>query len=107
LGNSTAYRFRFLLAQLGETNLPVLTHITTLVGGVVRPHSKTGVNELTVNGARNMDRVFKYFETHPLQTKKSKSYRLWREVHTSIVKGEHLSSVSRAALKAKASTINS
>ena len=29
LGNSNAYRFRFLLAQLGETNLPVLTHITT------------------------------------------------------------------------------
>jgi hypothetical protein len=40
LGNSTAYRYRFLLAQLGQTNLPVLTHITTLIGGVVRPHSK-------------------------------------------------------------------
>ena len=26
-------------AQLGEINLPVLTHITTLIGGVVRPHS--------------------------------------------------------------------
>src|SRR6202012_34609 len=26
LGNSTAYRFRFILAQLGEINLPVLTY---------------------------------------------------------------------------------
>ena len=82
LGNSTAYRFRFLLAQLGEINLPALTDITTLIGGVVRPHSKPGVNELIVNGARNMDRVFKYFDTHSLHTKKINSYRLWREVHT-------------------------
>jgi hypothetical protein len=107
LGNSTAYRFRFLLAQLGEINLPVLTHITTLIGGVVRPHAKLGVNELTVNGARNIDRVFKYFDTHSLYTKKVNSYRLWREVHTSIINGEHLSPVLRATLKAKAATINS
>jgi hypothetical protein len=106
LGNSTAYRFRFLLCQLGEINLPVLKHITTLIGGVVRPHSKPGVNELTINGVRNMDRVFKYFDTHSLQTKKAKSYRLWREVHTSIVNGEHLLPTSRATLKTKAATIN-
>jgi hypothetical protein len=106
LGNSTAYRFRFLIAQLGEINLAVLTHITTLIGGVVRPHSKPGVNELIVNGARNMEGVFKYFETHPLQTKKAKSYQVWREVHTSIINGEHLSPASRAVLKAKAATIN-
>jgi hypothetical protein len=107
LGNSTAYRFRFLLAQLGEINLAVLTHITTLIGGVIRSHSKPGINELTVNGARNMERVFKYFDTHPLQTKKAKSYQLWREIHTSIVNGEHLSPATRYVLKAKAATINS
>jgi hypothetical protein len=107
LGSSTAYRFRFLLAQLGEINLPVLTHITTLIGGAVRPHSKPGVNELTVNGIRNMERVLKYFDTHSLHTKKAKSYQIWREVHTSIVNGEHLSPTYRIALKAKVSTINS
>ena len=108
LGNSTAYRFRFILAQLGEENLVVLKHITTLIGGVVRPHSKQGVYELTVNGARNMERVFNYFEYHPLRTKKAKSYILWREVHIAIIRDkEHLSPVSRAALKAKAAKINS
>lgn len=107
LGNSNAYRFRFLLTQLGEINLAVLTHITTLIGGVVRSHSKPGVNELTVNGARNMERVFKYFDTHPLQTKKAKSYQLWQEIHTSIVNGEHLSPATRKLLKTKAATINS
>ena len=83
-----------------------LTHITTLIGGVVRPHSKPGVYELRVNGARNMERVFKYFDFHSLQTKKAKSYLLWREVHSAIVRGEHLSPASRAVLKAKTATIN-
>lgn len=54
LGNSTAYRFRFLLAQLGNINLPVLTHLTTIIGGVVTPHSVEGVYQLIVNGARNI-----------------------------------------------------
>jgi hypothetical protein len=107
LGNSKAYRFRFLLAQLWESNLFVLKHITTLIGGVVRPHSAEGVNELTLNGVRNMVRVFDYFDTHQLLTNKAKSYLIWREVHTSIVNGEHLSPESRAVLKAKAATINS
>jgi hypothetical protein len=107
LGNSTAYRFRFLLAQLGKINLPVLTHITTLIGGVVRPHSKSNVNELIVNGARNTERVFEYFDNSPLKSKKAISYKIWREVHTAILNGEHLSPVSRAILKTKTATINS
>ncbi len=54
-----------------------------------------------------MERVLKYFDTHPLQTKKAKSYQLWQEVHTSIVNGEQISPATRNVLKAKAATINS
>jgi len=106
LGNSTAYRYRFLLSQLGKINSSVLFHITTLIGGIVRPHSKPDVSELTVNGVLNMERVFKYFDTHPLHSKKAISYKIWREVHTDIVNGEHLSPESRAVLKAKTAKIN-
>lgn len=106
LGNSNAYRFRFLLAQLGEINLFVLKHITTLIGGTVRPHSKEGVYELTVNGVRNMERVFKYFDTHSLHSKKAKSYLVWREIHVAICNGEHLTPELRTTLKIKAATIN-
>lgn len=53
-----------------------------------------------------MTQVVNYFDSHQLLTKKAKSYQLWREVHASIVKGEHLSPESRAVLKAKAATIN-
>ena len=106
LGNSTAYRYRFLLSQLGKINSSVLSHITTLIGGVVRPHSKPDVSELTVNGVRNMERVFKYFDTHPLHSKKAISYKIWGEVHTAIVNGEHLYPKSRAVLKTKTTKIN-
>ncbi len=53
-----------------------------------------------------MEQVFKYFDTHPLLTKKAKSYQIWREVHASILKKEHLFPESRAELKVKAATIN-
>lgn len=106
LGNSSAYRYRFLLSQKGDTNLVVLMHITTLIGGVVRPHSVVGVNQLTVNGVRNIKSVFDYFDSQQLRTKKAKSYLLWKEVHTSLKNGEHLSPDSRIVLKAKATYIN-
>jgi hypothetical protein len=54
-----------------------------------------------------MGRVFKYFDSHPLQTKKAKSYQLWQEIHTSIINGEHITPATRILLKAKAATINS
>lgn len=106
LGNSTAYRFRFLLAQLGAENLLVLSHLTTLIGGTVRPHSKRNVNELTVNGVSKMGKVLDYFNSHSLRTKKARSFMIWQEVRLSLIKGEHLQPESRAALKVRAATIN-
>ena len=84
----------------------MLNHIATLIGGTVRPHAKPNINELVVNGARNMEQVFKYFDTYSLHSKKARSYQIWREIHASIRKGEHLSPTSRAVLKSKAATIN-
>ena len=85
----------------------VLQYITTLLGGTVRPHSaQQQGNELTVNGASNMDRVIKYFDLFQLRTKKLQSYKLWKEVRLSILAKEHLNDDTRAVLKAKASTIN-
>lgn len=106
LGNSNAYRFRFLLSQLGLINQPVLVHIGNLLLGVVRPHSRPNVFELTVNGVNNMTKVLEYFDHHELRTKKAKSYLIWKEVRVSLIKGEHLSSDSRRLLKIKAKTIN-
>ena len=107
LGNSKRYRFRYLLSQLGLINQPILQYLTTVIGGVVRPHHRKDVFELTVNGVKNMEKVFLYFDTHKLYTKKAESYKIWREVHKSLVNGDHLSSELRSELKVKASIINS
>uniref|UniRef100_UPI00226C9A05 LAGLIDADG endonuclease n=1 Tax=Cutaneotrichosporon mucoides TaxID=82522 RepID=UPI00226C9A05 len=106
LGNSKGYRFRFLLSQLGLINQPILVHIANLLIGVVRPHYKQNNFELTVNGVNNMEKVLEYFDTHQLRTKKAKSYLIWKEIRTSLMKGEHLSPDSRALLKIKAARIN-
>lgn len=106
LTTSNAFRFRFLLSQKGLTSQGVLTYLTSLIGGVVTPHSVPDCWELTVNGVRNAYPVFSYFDAHPLLTKKAESYRIWREVHAALLRKEHLSPDTRAALKAKAATIN-
>lgn len=102
LGNSNAYRFRFLLSQIGLINKPILAHIANLLQGVVQSHSYPYNFELTVNGVKNMTKVLKYFDTHPLLSKKAKSYLIWKEVRASLMKGEHLSPDSRVLLKIKA-----
>lgn len=106
LGNSTAYRFRFLLAQKGEINKSVLIYIADLIKGTVRSHSVKGVYEITVNGIRNINKVIDYFNNHKLYSKKAKSYELWMEIYESIKKGEHLSPDSRNKLKVKTQIIN-
>ena len=106
LSTSNGYRFRYMIAQALVSNLPVLLYISTLIGGTVRPHSQTDVNELTVNGAANMSRVIAYFDKFQLRTKKLESYKLWKEVQQAILAKEHLVPSTRALIKAKAATIN-
>ena len=106
LGNSTAYRFRFLLTQKGEMNKEVLISIANLMKGTVRSHSVKDVYEITVNGIRNMEKIIDYFTNHKLSSKKAKSYQLWMEIYESIKNGEHLSPDSRDNLKMKTQQIN-
>lgn len=109
LGNSTAYRFRFLLARAegaGTINKNVLIYIGDLIKGTVQSHSVKNVYEITVNGIRNIDKVIDYFNNHKLYSKKVKSYELWMEIYESIKKGEHLSPDSRNKLKVKTQMIN-
>ena len=106
LGNSTAYRFRFLVAQKGEMNKEVLISIANLIKGTVRSHSVKDVYEITVNGIRNIEKIIDYFTNHKLSSKKAKSYQLWMEIYESIKNGEHLSPDSRDNLKMKTQQIN-
>jgi len=107
LSNSVAFRFRFLIAQKGEINLPILNHLAILFkGGRVEPHFVKDVYEYRLNGIQACSRVFSYFEVFNLYSKKAVSYALWRQLHTRLQNKEHLDPELRVVLKEKASMIN-
>lgn len=107
LSNSVAFRFRFILTQKGEINLPILNHLVTLFkGGRVEPHSVKDVYEYRLNGLKGCSNVFNYFESFSLYSKKAVSYALWKQLYTRLKNKEHLDPELREVLKEKASMIN-
>jgi hypothetical protein len=107
LSNSEAFRFRFILTQKGEINIPILNHLVTLFkGGRVEPHSVKNVYEYRINGLKACSNVFNYFDEFNLYSKKAVSYALWKQLYTRLQNKEHLDPELRVVLKEKASIIN-
>ena len=107
LSNSVAFRFRFLIAQKGEINLPILNHLAILFkGGRVEPHFVKDVYEYRLNGLQACSSVFSYFCRFNLITKKAVGYALWKEVHTNLQNMEHLDPERVLFLREKALLIN-
>ena len=111
LSNSSAYRFRFILTQKWEANKHVLEVILNnfnmcAAKGSIVPHSNLNVWELRVNGVKNCEGLFAYFDRHSLITKKKDSYLKWKFIHSKIVKGDHLNYTSRLELVNLAKQIN-
>jgi len=107
LSNSVAFRFRFILTQKGEINIPILNHLVTLFkGGRVEPHSVKNVYEYRINGLKACSNVFSYFDEFNLNSKKAVSYALWKQLYTRLKNKEHLDPELRVVLKEKASIIN-
>lgn len=100
------YHFQFLLPQLGLNNYHILLHLRELLGGRVSRHSKVNTFELRVYGIKNIEILFKYFDRHSLLSNKSLSYKIWKEIHESLINREHLTENGRRLLKIKAATIN-
>nr|UBU96488.1 putative LAGLIDADG homing endonuclease [Malassezia furfur]UBU96653.1 putative LAGLIDADG homing endonuclease [Malassezia furfur]UBU96674.1 putative LAGLIDADG homing endonuclease [Malassezia furfur] len=106
LANSKAYRYRFMLAQKGQENIPALASIQKVLGGKVESHSIKNVYQLVVNGVSNMKNLINYFDEHPLFTKKKKSYSLWKDIGNDLFNKKHLTTSSRKELKIKTKLIN-
>lgn len=111
-----AFTVRFILSQKWDANKNVLNTILNLfelknngkpIGSVVK-HSNPIANvfELRINGVKNQNQIFEYFDKFPLKTKKSKSYFIYKEILQEIIKGVHLTPQGRENLKKKAKTIN-
>ena len=116
LGNSNAFRIRFILTQKWEANKFVLSHILELfqstavvqkeIGAIV-PHSVSDVFELRINGVKNCEYIFAYFDEYKLITLKSESYEKWKLAHAQLKNQDHLIPELWEKLTELAKTINS
>lgn len=110
---STGYRFRYILTQKWDSNKPILELINNLfgdkIGGVYPQHEfNNGFNiwELRINGIKNCENLFEYFDKFTLNSKKRISYLKWKEVFYKLKKGEHLNIEKRLELKDLCKKIN-
>lgn len=111
LSNNTAFRIRYILTQKWEANKYVLEHIMNIFNkyyakGSVVPHSVQNVWEFRVNGLKNCNGLFAYFDEFSLITKKKDSYLKWKLIHSRLVKGDHLKNETRLELINMAKQIN-
>lgn len=111
LSNSSAFRYRYTLTQKWEANKYVLEHIQNIlknysVEGCVVSHFVDNVWELRINGVKNCQGLFTYFDKFNLVTKKKDSYLKWKAIHFKLVNKEHLNKNKRLELIYLAKGIN-
>lgn len=105
--NNRKYNFNFNIAQKGEANINILKQFSILFkGGKVSEHSVKDVYEYRINGVKNCSNLFSYFDKYSLLTKKSLSYRLWKEIHQDFINKQHLNKDKTQEIIEKARIIN-
>jgi len=108
--SKNSFRILFDLAQKGEDNKKmILDKLPLLFGvGVVNKHYHENNWNYRVSGFSNTKILMKYFDTssYSFLTKKSTSYLLWKEIHKSISKLEHLDPVKKQKLINLSKTVN-
>ena len=99
------FSFNFNISQKWEINLTVLEHFSVLKNGIVSRHSEENTYEFRLGGVNNCKNVFSYIDKYTLYTKKSLSYRLWKDIHNGIVK-DHLDESKRREMIERTKMIN-
>ncbi len=95
----------FDIAQKEKLVLELLFNLFKV--GIIRKHSLgEDIFYYRVNGLLNTSSLFTYYDKHTLRTKKLKSYLLWRNLHSKLLKKDHLDISLRPSLKVLASKVN-
>jgi len=107
LENSIDFRFRYLVSQKGDINVPILSHLILLFkSGVIEAHSKKSNYSYIISGGKACYNVYDYFHKYPLKTQKLASYILWKEIHKHIMNKDHLNPEIRIKLIEMATKVN-
>jgi len=101
------YKIVFDIAQSKIENKYILDHFISLFFvGYVRHHYSKNTYFYRVGGLNDLTKLFPYFDSHPLKSKKLKSYILWKDLHKKIENKDHLNPTLRESLKVLASKVN-
>jgi hypothetical protein len=83
LNNSSSFKTRFILSQKGDSNLPVFSHLILLFNkGVIEGHHAKENYSYIVNGLKNMDPIYSYFDKVVFIGNKGTSYKLFKELNS-------------------------
>jgi LAGLIDADG endonuclease. len=107
IGEKRGFSFNFNISQKWEINLTVLEHFNVLFkNGIVSRHSEENTYEFRLSGVNNCKNVFSYFDKYTLYTKKSLSYKLWKDIHNDLVNKDHLDESKRREMIERTKMIN-
>ena len=110
LSNSNAFRTRFMLAQKGDINLPVLSTIAIKFQcGVIEGHHLKDNYEYVVSGLYNVMKIYDYFDRfiNDFQGIKKISYVRFKELNHEFSIRSHLSPSKKPLLVKMSHEINS
>lgn len=107
IGEKRGFSFNFNISQKWEINLTVLEHFNVLFkNGIVSRHSEENTYEFRLGGVNNCKNVFSYFDKYNLYTKKSLSYKLWKDIHNDLVNKDHLDQSKKREMIERTKMIN-
>ncbi len=109
LSNSNAFRTRFIVAQKGDINLPVLSTLAVIFQcGVVSGHHKKDNYQYIVSGLSSVVKIYDYFDKYINQFlgRKKISYLKFKALNSEFSNGSHLSPDKRPLLIKLSQEIN-
>ena len=110
LSNSNAFRTRFIVAQKGDINLPVLSTLAVIFQcGAVSGHHNKDNYQYVVSGLSNVVKIYDYFDKYINQFLgiKKLSYLKFKALNSQLSNGSHLSPDKRPLLVKLSQEINS
>lgn len=93
LPNSNAFRTRFMVAQKGDVNLPVLSYFISMFGGGrIEGHHNKDNYQYVVSGLSNVCIIYDYFDRYlaDFQGIKKLSYLKFKDLNQMLKEGQHL-----------------
>lgn len=109
LQNSTSFRTRLLIAQKGDANLPILSHLILLFQtGRLEGHHIKDNYMFIVSGLKNVLKIYAYFDKHIeyfLGIKKQ-CYLKFKSLNQCIINKDHLDPLKRNLLIEQSYQIN-